>query len=410
MRVAVSGPELNADFFFVVVPMVKGIIKRILGRRLILVVGAGIQTLRYYPQYLRGGLAGPLRNFTIEVTFRCNARCRMCPLYGEHTDDQSFISVASGRKELTTEAIRSVLLQCAQMGNERVLFTGGEPLLRPDLPELVAFGSNLGMRIGIISNGFLLTETVARDLTAAGLDWLHISLDGPAEVHNSIRRVPNMFARMDRNVSMLRAEQARQKQTTPLLSAGCTVSTLNQDCLHELVPIAARWKASLSVAPIFFVLDPQDQRSAPAAGPKPEDWLLPDHIRDIDPDLLASELTLVRRLSLESRVPLNLDMSDNPRMLRRRYYSPSYSEDNKCLYPWYATTMNPYGDIYPCSLQSIMGNVLEEPLNNIWNSERYMAFRRMLRKQGLFAQCARCCALSQHDWVARLLPRFSWLV
>ena len=142
----------------------------------------------------------------------------------------------------------------------------------------------------------------------------------------------------------------------------------------------------------------------------PEDWLLPDHIRDIDPDLLASELTLVRRLSLESRVPLNLDMSDNPRMLRRRYYSPSYSEDNKCLYPWYATTMNPYGDIYPCSLQSIMGNVLEEPLNNIWNSERYMAFRRMLRKQGLFAQCARCCALSQHDWVARLLPRFSWLV
>ena len=87
-------------------------------------------------------------------------------------------------------------------------------------------------------------------------------------------------------------------------------------------------------------------------------------------------------------------------MLRRRYYSPVIQRGHRLLYPWYATTMNPYGDIYPCSLQTIMGNVLEEPLKIICNSERDMAFPRMLRKQGLFAQCARCCALSQHDWLA----------
>ena len=387
--------------------MVKEVVKRILGRRLTRVASAGMQALRYYPQYLRGGEAGPLRNLDIEITYGCNARCRMCPLYGEHTGDKSSRSVANGRKELTTEAIRGVLLQCSRMGTERVLFTGGEPVLRPDLSELVGFGSSLGMSVGVNTNGIILTEDVARDLTAAGLDTLQISLDGPAEVHNSIRRVPNMFARMDRNVSMLRAEQARQKRTTPLLSAGCTVSTLNQGCLHELVPIAARWKASLCLSPIFFVLDPQDQRSAPA---KPEDWLLPDHIRNIDPDLLARELALVRRLSRESRVPLNLEIGDSPRMLRRRYYSPSYSANNKCLYPWHGTRMNPYGDIFPCSLQTVMGNVLEEPLQNIWNSERYTAFRRSLRKHGRFAQCARCCALSRDDWVARLLPRFSWLL
>jgi Fe-coproporphyrin III synthase len=388
--------------------MVKEVVKRTLGRRLNRVVSAGIQTLRYYPQYLRGGVAGPLRNLDIEVTFACNARCRMCPLYGEHTEGSPSQSARNGRKELTTEAIRSVLRQCAQMGGKRVLFTGGEPLLRPDLPELVGFGSSLGMSIGIITNGTLLTEKVARDLTEAGLDTLHISLDGPPEVHNSIRRVPNMFARMDRNMSMLRAEQARQNRTTPVLSAGCTVSKLNQDCLHELVPIAARWGVSLCLSPIFFVLDSQNQRSPLASGPKPEDWLLPDHIRNIDPDLLARELALVRRLSHESRVPLNLEMGGTPRMLRRRYYSRSYRENNKCLYPWYTTRMNPYGDIYPCSLQTLMGNVLEESLQKIWNSEHYTAFRRLLQKQGLFAQCARCCALSRHNWVARLLPRFSW--
>jgi radical SAM protein with 4Fe4S-binding SPASM domain len=72
--------------------------------------------------------------------------------------------------------------------------------------------------------------------------------------------------------------------------------------------------------------------------------------------------------------------------------------------------MNPYGDIFPCSLQTVMGNVLEEPLQSIWNSERYITFRRSLRSQGRFAQCARCCALSRRDWAARLLPRLAWLL
>jgi hypothetical protein len=76
-----------------------------------------------------------------------------------------------------------------------------------------------------------------------------------------------MFARIDSNVSMLRAEQARQSRIKPLLSAGCTVSKLNQGCLHELVPIAARWGVSLCLSPIFFVLDPQNQRSAQRLAP-----------------------------------------------------------------------------------------------------------------------------------------------
>ena len=201
-----------------------------------------------------------------------------------------------------------MLVQCAQRGCKGVLFTGGEPLLRPDLSKLVGFASRLGMSVTVITNGSLLSEEVARDLTAAGLDRLHISLGGPAEVHNSIRRVPNMFARMDGNVSMLRTEQTRQKRITPLLSTGCTVSTLNQGHLHELVPIAARWKAQLWLNPIFFVLNPQDQLPPGSSGPKSENWLLPDRIRNINPDMLARELALDQRVSWESQVPLSLGM------------------------------------------------------------------------------------------------------
>lgn len=77
--------------------MLKEVVKRILGRRLATVFSAGIRTLADYPQYLHAGIAGPLRSLDIEVTFRCNARCRMCPLYGKH-------SGASPRDRLSTGA------------------------------------------------------------------------------------------------------------------------------------------------------------------------------------------------------------------------------------------------------------------------------------------------------------------
>jgi radical SAM protein with 4Fe4S-binding SPASM domain len=386
----------------------KRILKRTLGPRLIRILTTGMETLRYYPQYLRNGEAGRLHNLDIEITYNCNARCRMCPLYGEHMDQSPLPT--NGRSELSTEALRNVLLQCAQMGTTRVLFTGGEPLLRPDLPGLVEFGSSLGMSIGMNTNGLGLTKDRVRQLIAVGLDTLNVSIDGPGAVHDSIRRVPNMLARIDENVLGLRAEQARQNRSNPTLSAACTVSALNQSCLHELVPIAARWRACLSLSPVFFELGADDRSPLQTPAPKPESWFIDERIRNIDPDVLSRELGLVRRLSRECGVPLVLGLSQSPRYLRQRYYSASYCENNKCLYPWYGTRMNAYGDIFPCSLQTFMGNVLQKSLQDIWNSPRYTAFRRSLRSHGLFKRCARCCAISRDDWIGYLLPRFPRLL
>jgi radical SAM protein with 4Fe4S-binding SPASM domain len=388
----------------------KTAVKNLLGSNLVKVIHSGVCSLSEYPQYLRrSGRAGRLRCLVIELTFRCNASCRMCPLYGEHRDTELRDSLSKRRAELSTSQIQSVVEQSCRMGAMNLMFTGGEPLLRDDLPDLIAFAKQLGMTVGVISNGSLLSDRRAYEITLAGLDWLHISLDGPGEIHNSIRRVPNMFARIDANLSILRAHKQHLKQATPAVTVGCTVSALNQFSLHDLVPIAARWQARLVVRPVFFAFDARIQPvpNAPSSI-KPEDWALPEYIRNVDVDQLAAELALVRRLGRQYGADVSVEMGRTARQLREYYFDHSFRANNKCLYPWYATRMNPYGDIYNCSLQTLMGNVLEQPMESIWNSERYVSFRKTLRQHGIFPQCARCCALNADDVVLRVLPRFRW--
>jgi Fe-coproporphyrin III synthase len=333
----------------------------------------------------------------------------MCPLYGEHRDPERNDASLRFRDELRTSEIQSVLEQCARMGTKSLQFTGDEPLLNQDLPSLIRLAKQLGMKVGVISNGSILSDKKGRDITAAGLDWLHVSLDGPGEIHNSIRRVPDMFSRIEANLEALLAHREHLNRTTPAVTLGCTVSALNQRCLHELVPIAAKWRAQLIFSPIFFALDPESQPSSETSPRiKPENWLLPEYIRNLDIEQLVAELSLLRRLGRQYGAVVNVEMETTARQLRAHFFSPSYLANNKCLYPWYATRMSPYGDIYNCSLQLRMGNIREQSMDSIWNSPQYVSFRQALRKHGVFKQCARCCALNPRDVISRLLPRFAW--
>jgi MoaA/NifB/PqqE/SkfB family radical SAM enzyme len=333
----------------------------------------------------------------------------MCSLYGEHRDTESLDVRPIRRNELSTIEIQSVLEQCARMGTQSMQFTGGEPFLRQDLSDLIGSAKRLGMTVGVISNGSLLTCAKARDIVEAGLDWLFVSIDGPEDVHDSIRRVPGIFARIESNLAALSAYRERTQRNTPMVTIGCTVSALNQSRLHELVPIAARWQVPLIFRPMFFASD-DHPRPAPEASSqvKPENWMLVDRLRHVDVDRLAAELALVQRLGREYGTTVSVQMESSPGALRKMFSSDSYFANSKCFYPWHTTRMNPYGDIYNCSLQIKMGNVREQSMGSIWNSPEYIAFRQSLRKQGVFSGCARCCALNPDDVIGRLLPRFSW--
>ena len=118
------------------------------------------------------------------VTRRCNLKCVHC--YA-HAKDQSFDN------ELTTRQGKDLIDDLAQFGVPVILFSGGEPLVRKDLPELAAYAVEKGMRAVISTNGTLITPKMARTLKEIGLSYVGISLDGMQEINDRFRGVNGAF-------------------------------------------------------------------------------------------------------------------------------------------------------------------------------------------------------------------------
>jgi len=118
------------------------------------------------------------------VTRRCNLKCVHC--YA-HAQNRAFSD------ELSTQEGLNVLDDLAQFGSPVVLFSGGEPVMRPDLVELAGHAVSKGMRAVISTNGTLITPAVARELKTVGLSYVGISLDGMEQINDRFRGVAGAF-------------------------------------------------------------------------------------------------------------------------------------------------------------------------------------------------------------------------
>lgn len=118
------------------------------------------------------------------VTRACNLKCVHC--YAHATEKAL-------EKELSTEQAKVVLDDLAQFGVPVVLFSGGEPLVRPDLPELADYAVSKGMRAVISTNGTLITKEKAAELKKIGLSYVGVSLDGMEEVNDHFRKKKGAF-------------------------------------------------------------------------------------------------------------------------------------------------------------------------------------------------------------------------
>ena len=118
------------------------------------------------------------------VTRRCNLKCVHC--YAHAT-------AAAVADELSTAEGHALIDDLARFGAPVILFSGGEPLVRNDLPQLAAYAVSKGMRAVISTNGTLITPDVARTLKAIGLSYVGISLDGMRAINDRFRGVPGAY-------------------------------------------------------------------------------------------------------------------------------------------------------------------------------------------------------------------------
>ncbi|MDO9264789.1 MAG: 12,18-didecarboxysiroheme deacetylase [Desulfosalsimonadaceae bacterium] len=118
------------------------------------------------------------------ITRQCNLKCVHCYAHAKATLQENELTNAEGRR---------LIDDLAGMGVPVLLFSGGEPLMRPDMPELAEYAVQKGMRAVISTNGTLITRDIAQKLKNIGLSYVGISLDGMRDINDRFRGVEGAF-------------------------------------------------------------------------------------------------------------------------------------------------------------------------------------------------------------------------
>ena len=154
------------------------------------------------------------------VHHRCNCRCLMCHLWKD--DNHRALSLAD---------VADWLREWRALKVQRLVLSGGEPLLYPSLAQLAELMSGAGLSLTILTNGLLLPRHA--ELVARYCQELVVSLDGPKLIHDQIRGVPGAFAKLAKGVAQVKAAAPGLRVT-----GRCTVQRHNYRYLRQTVDAA----------------------------------------------------------------------------------------------------------------------------------------------------------------------------
>ena len=140
-----------------------------------------------------------LRNLFWETTLKCNANCLHCgSRAGANVDCKD---------ELTTDEIKNAFKVVAEkhdVSNVVINVTGGEPLLRKDLFDVMEYAVGLGYQWVITTNGIMMTDKVISEFNRLKLGGVSLSIDGLSETHNAFRRFSNAYEKTMENIVKLK--------------------------------------------------------------------------------------------------------------------------------------------------------------------------------------------------------------
>lgn len=132
------------------------------------------------------------------VVYNCTSKCSQNCLH-------CYSSTAANSDELNTAQAKQVLTQLADVKCPVVLFSGGEPLERPDIFQLLDFSHRLGIRTVLSTNGNLIDSKIAQKLFDTGVNYVGVSIDGNQKIHDDFRGIPGSFEKATAAVKFCKA-------------------------------------------------------------------------------------------------------------------------------------------------------------------------------------------------------------
>ncbi len=290
------------------------------------------------------------------VTRKCNLKCSHC-----------YINAASGEytDELNTEESKRLIDQISEVSRPLLILSGGEPLLRKDVFELIQYGTQKGLRMGLGSNGALIDNDVAKKLKEAGIKTVSISLDSPVpEHHDEFRGVKGSWQKAVNAIKALRDNDV-------LVQVNTTLTQQNYNEIDDIMSLAE--KLGVENFHLFFLVPT-------GRGKK---------IADITPAMYENMIKTT--FAKTARHKLNVRPSCAPQFMR---IAKDMNLDMRqwirgCIAGLYYCRVYPNGEITPCPYLPVkLGNIREKSFKDIWfNSDIFKALRDFNTLKGKCGAC-----------------------
>ena len=331
-----------------------------------------------------GSVSGRLRSLPIlalSVHSACNCRCVMCDIWKAN----------AAKREISADELERHMDGIRRLHVQRVMLTGGEPLLHRNLWALCDRLRSEGINISLVTTGLLVEQHA--DEIAAVIDELVVSIDGPPDVHDEIRRTRGGFDRIARGLSRLATHRER-----PKVIARSVVQQANHAVLAQTVE-AIR---ALAVNRLSFLA--ADVSSTAFNRPEPWDQSRRSEIavtRELLPALRESIREVERKCE---EILASGFVAGGTGSLQRiyDYYSAlaalSPFPTVRCNAPWVSAVLEPGGQLSPCFFQPAYSAPTHEPFDVMLNAPGARRFRKAL-DVATNPTCQRCvCSLSLPSW------------
>jgi MoaA/NifB/PqqE/SkfB family radical SAM enzyme len=312
----------------------------------------------------------------LNVHEHCNCRCVMCDIW--QRKDGRELDLADFARH------RESLLQ---LGVRNVVLTGGEPLLHRNFDALCGFLKKSDIRVTLLTTGLLISKHAAA--IARGVDEVIVSLDGPEDVHDQVRRVKGAYGLIGDGIVAV-----RQISTRMPVHGRCTVQKANHRLLRKTVAAAK----ALSLDSISFLAADASSQAFNRELVWPDQRQNQIMLTHQEVEALEEEVAaLIREYALEIRTRFIRESEAKLKRITRRFMehlgelSPIAPV---CNAPWVSAVLEIDGSVRPCFFHKKIGDVGGKTLEQVINSHEARTFRTSL-KVSENAICQRCvCSLN----------------
>jgi MoaA/NifB/PqqE/SkfB family radical SAM enzyme len=321
-------------------------------------------------------------NVYMPVTNRCNLKCWMCDV----------VMVPRPVLELSLDEIKRALDEVKSWGGDQIiLLTGGEPLMRKDIFPIIDHSISLGLRTEMISNGTLIDAITAERLLESGLHMIAVSLDSVTpRIHNATRGVKGAFDGAVRGIRNL--VTAKEKRGSPVwIEVWTTITNLN---LEELSAIA-HFTNSLGIDYLIYhpvIIGQVQMQNAINDGFL---WIPKSRI-----PLLEREIGAIKEFS-KSHPHFNPWLHD-PDLLPRYFRKELTTAEWKCN-PYMFLSVTIHGQLQICG--DPFGDIRQESITSILRSAESFKVRKKMKS--CRTNCLQSCwARPEADQLARICGDF----